>query len=227
MSGFKKFLMRGNVIELAIAVVIGAAFTAIVNSFVKDVLTLISAFGGHPRLPGPHHDRGRRRLPLRRVHQRRGRLPHRRLRRLLPGRAPLHRVSARFARQEEVTTRDCPHRLSEIPTRPPPAVAHRTSGSGSPSPHPRLTSPGRRACRPYVHLAVAWSIACNQPGVSNATSTRHPSRSGSRSKLAQGRRTSAATSAPPYGRDAARRRGSGHPASTCRVTRLSVQEAAS
>ncbi|WP_157249252.1 large conductance mechanosensitive channel protein MscL [Nonomuraea typhae] len=49
MSGFKKFLLQGNVIDLAIAVVIGAAFTAIVNSFVADLLTpLISAFGGLP-----------------------------------------------------------------------------------------------------------------------------------------------------------------------------------
>ncbi|MFI6599120.1 large conductance mechanosensitive channel protein MscL [Nonomuraea sp. NPDC050536] len=49
MSGFKKFLMRGNVIDLAVAVVIGAAFTAVVNSFVKDLLTpLISALGGMP-----------------------------------------------------------------------------------------------------------------------------------------------------------------------------------
>lgn len=36
---FKNFAMRGNVIDLAIGVVIGAAFTAIVNSLVKDVLT--------------------------------------------------------------------------------------------------------------------------------------------------------------------------------------------
>ncbi|MBE1563568.1 large conductance mechanosensitive channel protein MscL [Nonomuraea africana] len=49
MSGFKKFLMQGNVIDLAVAVVIGAAFGAIVTSFVADLLTpLISAFGGLP-----------------------------------------------------------------------------------------------------------------------------------------------------------------------------------
>ncbi|WP_336216950.1 large conductance mechanosensitive channel protein MscL [Nonomuraea sp. LPB2021202275-12-8] len=49
MSGFKKFLMQGNVIDLAVAVVIGAAFTAVVNSFVTGLLTpLISAFGGLP-----------------------------------------------------------------------------------------------------------------------------------------------------------------------------------
>ncbi|GAA3673264.1 large conductance mechanosensitive channel protein MscL [Nonomuraea antimicrobica] len=49
MNGFKKFLMQGNVIDLAVAVVIGAAFNAIVQSFVADLLTpLISAFGGLP-----------------------------------------------------------------------------------------------------------------------------------------------------------------------------------
>jgi large conductance mechanosensitive channel len=49
MNGFKKFLMQGNVIDLAVAVVIGAAFNAIVQSFVTDLLTpLISAFGGLP-----------------------------------------------------------------------------------------------------------------------------------------------------------------------------------
>jgi large conductance mechanosensitive channel len=35
---FRKFAMRGNVIDLAIGVVIGAAFTAIVNSLVKDII---------------------------------------------------------------------------------------------------------------------------------------------------------------------------------------------
>ena len=36
---FKKFIMRGNVVDLAVAVVIGAAFTAIVNSLVADIIT--------------------------------------------------------------------------------------------------------------------------------------------------------------------------------------------
>lgn len=49
MSGFRKFLAQGNVIDLAVAVIIGAAFGAIVTSFVADLLTpLISAFGGLP-----------------------------------------------------------------------------------------------------------------------------------------------------------------------------------
>lgn len=38
LSDFKKFLLRGNVIDLAVAVVIGAAFTAVVNSLVNDII---------------------------------------------------------------------------------------------------------------------------------------------------------------------------------------------
>ncbi|PSR16948.1 large conductance mechanosensitive channel protein MscL [filamentous cyanobacterium CCP3] len=36
---FKEFLMRGNVVDLAVAVIIGAAFNAVVNSFVTDIVT--------------------------------------------------------------------------------------------------------------------------------------------------------------------------------------------
>src|SRR5919199_2023462 len=49
MSGFRKFLLRGNVVDLAVAVVIGAAFTAVVQAFVKGFITpLIGVFGGIP-----------------------------------------------------------------------------------------------------------------------------------------------------------------------------------
>lgn len=44
--GFKAFLMRGNVVDLAVAVVIGAAFTNIVNSLVKGIINpLVGAIG--------------------------------------------------------------------------------------------------------------------------------------------------------------------------------------
>lgn len=43
LDGFKAFLMRGNVIDLAVAVVIGAAFTKIVNSVVEGVINPWSA----------------------------------------------------------------------------------------------------------------------------------------------------------------------------------------
>ncbi|MFE6456874.1 large conductance mechanosensitive channel protein MscL [Streptomyces cinereoruber] len=46
LGGFKAFLMRGNVIDLAVAVVIGAAFTNIVNSVVKGIINpVVGAFG--------------------------------------------------------------------------------------------------------------------------------------------------------------------------------------
>ncbi len=49
MKGFKKFLMRGNVIDLAVAVVIGAAFGAVVTAMVKDLITpIIAAIVGKP-----------------------------------------------------------------------------------------------------------------------------------------------------------------------------------
>ncbi|QCX77175.1 Large-conductance mechanosensitive channel [Streptomyces sp. YIM 121038] len=45
-QGFKAFLTRGNVVDLAVAVVIGAAFTSVVNSVVKGVINpLVGAFG--------------------------------------------------------------------------------------------------------------------------------------------------------------------------------------
>jgi len=48
-KGFKQFLLRGNVVELAVAVVMGAAFTAVVNALVKDLLTpFIAAIVGAP-----------------------------------------------------------------------------------------------------------------------------------------------------------------------------------
>jgi large conductance mechanosensitive channel len=47
LSGFKKFLMRGNVVDLAVAVVMGAAFGAIVKSLVDDIIMpLITAIFG-------------------------------------------------------------------------------------------------------------------------------------------------------------------------------------
>ncbi|MCM3882780.1 large conductance mechanosensitive channel protein MscL [Frankia sp. R82] len=53
LSGFKQFLMRGNIVDLAVAVVIGTAFTAVVKALVDNVLTpLIAAIGGKPDFAG-------------------------------------------------------------------------------------------------------------------------------------------------------------------------------
>ncbi len=49
LTGFRQFLLRGNVIDLAVAVVIGGAFGAVVAAMVKDLLTpLIAAIVGQP-----------------------------------------------------------------------------------------------------------------------------------------------------------------------------------
>ena len=46
-QGFKNFIMRGNVVDLAVAVVIGAAFTQVVTAFTNNLINpLIAAFGG-------------------------------------------------------------------------------------------------------------------------------------------------------------------------------------
>lgn len=48
-KGFRDFILRGNVIDLAVAVVIGGAFGKIVDALVKDLITpFIGAFGGQP-----------------------------------------------------------------------------------------------------------------------------------------------------------------------------------
>jgi large conductance mechanosensitive channel len=49
LSGFKKFILKGNVIDLAVAVVIGAAFSSVVDALVKSVMMpLISLLVGQP-----------------------------------------------------------------------------------------------------------------------------------------------------------------------------------
>ena len=49
LEGFKKFIMRGTVIELAVAVIIGGAFTAIVTAFTSGIIEpLLAAVGGSP-----------------------------------------------------------------------------------------------------------------------------------------------------------------------------------
>jgi large conductance mechanosensitive channel len=53
MRQFREFLLRGNVVDLAVAVVIGAAFGAVIASLVADLFTpLIAAIGGQPDFSG-------------------------------------------------------------------------------------------------------------------------------------------------------------------------------
>jgi len=49
LKGFKEFIMKGNVVDMAVGVVIGVAFGNVVSAMVKDLVTpLIGAFGGTP-----------------------------------------------------------------------------------------------------------------------------------------------------------------------------------
>lgn len=50
MSGFKAFLLRGNLIELAVAFIIGAAFTTVVGAFTSLVTALLAKAGGAPEV---------------------------------------------------------------------------------------------------------------------------------------------------------------------------------
>jgi large conductance mechanosensitive channel len=53
LAEFKAFLMRGNVVDLAVAVVVGAAFGAVVSSLVADIITpLVAAVFGSPDFAG-------------------------------------------------------------------------------------------------------------------------------------------------------------------------------
>src|SRR5215212_752436 len=49
MTGFRKFILRGNVVDLAVGIVVGAAFSNVVQALVKSMITpLIGVFGGIP-----------------------------------------------------------------------------------------------------------------------------------------------------------------------------------
>lgn len=51
MKGFKDFVMQGNVIDLAVGIVIGGAFTALINAFVESVIApVIAIFGGNSQI---------------------------------------------------------------------------------------------------------------------------------------------------------------------------------
>jgi large conductance mechanosensitive channel len=50
LKDFRAFILRGNLVDLAVAVVIGTAFTAVVTALVRDIVTpIIAAIGGEPR----------------------------------------------------------------------------------------------------------------------------------------------------------------------------------
>src|SRR3981081_3633839 len=65
LSGFKQFILRGSVVDLAVGVVIGAAFGSVVTAFTKDLLTpLIAALVGKPDFSAVSFTIGRTVFPV-------------------------------------------------------------------------------------------------------------------------------------------------------------------
>jgi large conductance mechanosensitive channel len=116
LKGFKEFILRGNVVDLAVAVVIGAAFGAVVAAFVKDLITpLIAAIFGQTDFSSLSFTINKSEFFY-------GAFINAVVTFVLVAAAvyfvvvvPMNAVAARRAKGEDPTTRECPECLSEIP----------------------------------------------------------------------------------------------------------------
>ena len=119
LKGFKQFMLRGNVVDLAVAVVMGAAFGAVVTALVKDLLTpLIAAIGGRPDFSGIVFTINGSKFPI-------GDFINALISFLLIGIAvyffvvlPLNKLMSRLKHGEkpaDPTSKQCPECLSEVP----------------------------------------------------------------------------------------------------------------
>ena len=116
LSGFKKFILRGNVVDMAVGVVIGAAFGTVVAALTKDLLTpLIAAIVGKPDFSAISFKVGETLFPL-------GDFINALVSYLLVAAAvyffvvtPVNALMAKFKDPEAPTTKACPQCLSEIP----------------------------------------------------------------------------------------------------------------
>jgi large conductance mechanosensitive channel len=118
-KGFRQFLLRGNVIDLAVAVVIGGAFGTVVTALVKDLITpLIGAVGGKPDFAALHFAINGSKFPI-------GDFLNAVIAFLMIAAAvyfmvvaPMNALMARIQRGEappDPSTKKCPECLSEIP----------------------------------------------------------------------------------------------------------------
>jgi len=134
---FKAFLLRGNIVDLAVAVVIGVAFTAVVSALVADLITpIIAAIGGS-------HDFSNLSFTIHHSQFRYGDFINALIAFVSVAAAvfflvvkPMNALMAR-RQKDEPTTRPCPHCLTEIPlaatvcaacTRDVPSAARPASG---------------------------------------------------------------------------------------------------
>jgi len=119
LKGFRQFILRGNVLDLAVAVVIGAAFGAVVTALVKDLITpLIAAIVGKPDFSAIQFEINGSKFLV-------GDFLNAVVSFLLIGAAvyffvivPVNALTARMHRGEappDPTTKKCPECLSEVP----------------------------------------------------------------------------------------------------------------
>jgi large conductance mechanosensitive channel len=116
MSGLRKFLFRGNLIELAVAVVIGVAFNAVIQALIADIITpLIGAIGGKPNF-------SQLTFTINKSHFFYGSFINALLSFVIIAAvvyyllvSPAARLTTRLERQKEVSDRECPECLSQIP----------------------------------------------------------------------------------------------------------------
>jgi len=116
MKGFKAFLLRGNLIDLAVAVVIGVAFNAVVQALIADIITpLIAAIGGKPNF-------GALTFTVNHSKFSSGAFINAVLSFVIIAAViyflvvgPVNRIMAIAVRKQDATTRTCPECASEIP----------------------------------------------------------------------------------------------------------------
>lgn len=119
LKGFKEFLLRGNVLDLAVAVVIGAAFGAVVTALVKDLINpLIAAVVGKPDFSAIAFTVNNSKFAV-------GDFLNALVSFILIGAAvyffvvlPVNKLTARLRRGEappDPTTKKCPECLTEVP----------------------------------------------------------------------------------------------------------------
>jgi large conductance mechanosensitive channel len=116
LQGFKAFLLRGNVVDMAVGIVVGAAFGTVVSAFVKDLLTpLIAAIVKQP-------DFGKIAFKVNGSQFMIGNFINELISFILVASAvyfavvlPVTKLMARFSPPPPVTTKKCPECLSDIP----------------------------------------------------------------------------------------------------------------
>ncbi len=114
-KGFRDFILRGNVVDLAVAVVIAGAFGAVIASFVGDILTPLLGLIGVP-------DFSTLSVTVGSAEVRYGIFLNTLITFVLVAAAiyfvvvkPKQAFDARMATEEEATTKSCPHCATEIP----------------------------------------------------------------------------------------------------------------